>query len=220
MTNEEIQAERTLLARIAKLERAIQERTARVQALQAQLPPIGDLLNERPRRYSLEYEFAPIVPYEGVTPAPQTKSFLVDGGRPFLIDSIDTSLRVTGQAAVRTGAALVAGQDVSITLPFGLSPTTVRQYRNEYFDFFWSIRDTTTDRAFQNVRQPSVFLLSGALGPVTLPIDQKLPGGSEVEMTIEPTFAVSTATPAATFGKFFNVRRYTLQVSFMGRELL
>jgi hypothetical protein len=229
MNADDVQAERTIHAELMKLERLIAERKKSLQALLAQVPARKKGLQRRPRRYSLEFEFEPSTPRFSLGGydtrnglQPQTRSFTVDGGRPFIVDAIDTSLRVMGIAAARTGAGLVAGQACTITLPYGknVNSNDVAQYRNDYLEFFWSLRDTTTDRQFQNMRQPSVFLLSGTLSPATLPLSQTLPGGSEVEMTVEPTFALATIDDESTYGKFFAVRKYTLQVSFHGREVM
>lgn len=222
-----LQAERMVRNELVKLDRIIADKKREVQSLIGSLPKPYSGLVERPRRYSIEYEFTPTYSTElaPVLVPEQTKTFLVEGGRPFRIDALDTSLRVVGQATVRNNAgALVAGQTCSVTLPWGLTVggTPALHYRNDYFDFFWRIRDNTTDREYQNVRQPSVFLLSGVLGANVLPIREHLPGGTEIAMTVEPTYANASPDPAGAqdLGKFFNIRRYILQVSFVGVEVL
>jgi len=219
------QEEQMLRNELVRLDRVIGEKERELATLLATLPKPYSPLTERPRRYSIEFEFEPVISSvdSPVDIPEQTRTFLVDGGKPFRIDAIDTSLRVIGQAVVRTSAgALAVGQNCSITIPFGrcVGTGTGRAYRNEYFDFFWSLRNNTNDRQYQNVRQPSVFLLSGSLAPQVLPIRDTLPGGTEIALTIEPILSFGSANPDTGFGKFAQIRKYVLQVSFAGVEVL
>ena len=207
----------SLLSEARKLERAVKQRKAALAKLEAAAPATDTLYKRRPRRYSVEFDFEP-----GVLQA-QTSSFAVDGGTVFRVDRIETSFRIVGQAEVYDDAvpALVAGQPASVTLPYGINLASRGSlvYRQWFFDFFWQIRDNGQDREFQNVKQPSVFLLSGPLAGMNLPIPGYLVGGSDVATTIDPVNSIVPDSVSDGLGSFFNVSSYRLHVSFFGFEV-
>jgi hypothetical protein len=153
---------------------------------------------------------------------------VVDGGTNFYCSTIESSVRFTGNVRVNTiapsGAAPIytEGQPATITLGYGNPNPGTNEgiYRQSMFSFDWFIRDTGSDRDWQNVPQPDVFLCSGRLGPLILPAFSRVKGGSEVEATVTPTLNVSAD------GVFFNdtvaettsLTKITVQLSFHGFE--
>lgn len=180
------------------LERAITARARKIDALTKQLQNRrARKLAERPKRYSVEFSF-PIKegdsnqqPIEQRAP-PQQQSFTVDGGTEFFCTELSSSLRVVGPAQVGDGFPNISGQAVNITAPYDIQPGFGSQaasayHRDNYMQYFYAIRDTGSDRDWQDVPQPSPFMLSGHLSALYLPTPARSKGGTKVAVEIRPT---------------------------------
>jgi hypothetical protein len=213
--NQMSDVEMSLLNEYRKIDRALEQRKREINELEKRLKANGNLpLDRRPKRYSVEYDFTP------GDLQPQEQSFFVDGGSRFYASSIESTFRVTGQAAVDDGGGgTIAGQAVTATLPWSpVRDSTRSSQRNGYFDFLWTIRDTGSDREWQNVPQPALFLLTGALSPLYLPVPGVIRSGSEVFVNIDPFF--SRVVNGSNLGLFQTVSTYTVLVSFWGEEVI
>jgi hypothetical protein len=203
--------EHMLINEYRRIDRAIAHRAQVLDQLEKKAAVSRqNQLNRRPKRYSVEFEFTP-----GDLQA-QTRSFFVDGGTTFRPKNVESSFRVTGVTVVEAFPdPNVPGQIASVTLPYGPvnSPGSVAVTRNNFFDYFWTIRDTGSDREWQNRPQPSVFMDSGALGPLQLPVHARVRGGAEVFITVDPFFSSVIPTP------FDSISRYTLHISLFGTEV-
>jgi hypothetical protein len=207
-----------------RLERAIDARKKRIEALEKGSP----LIKQRNFRYVLDYSFDYILPTEtsdglrsiAETPSPQIRSFIVksevaDGKRThFYVKSIEASYALLGSQALPDegegpGQRFFIGPD----------------YRRNFFDFSWRIRDTGSDREWQNTALPSQLLLTGNVNPLLFGNGHcMLSGGTEVLLEIVPTFSGNLlsenigefgATPA-----IVNPKSHFLQVCFVGVEVL
>lgn len=212
MMNEQ---EAMIINKVRRQERAIKSREAIIADLQKKVRDSqASLLDRRPRRYSVEFSFEP-----GVT-QPQEKSFTVNAGTVFRCHSLETSFRVIGQAAVDDGGGgVTSGQFVNVTLPWSTvsgGGSTRSSSRQRFFDYEWQVRDTGSDREWQNVRQPSIFMLTGALSPAWLPVQATLRGSSEVFVRIDPFYSVANITN----GPFNSIESFILHISFAGTEVL
>jgi hypothetical protein len=193
--------ENMLLNEYRRIERAVAQREAQLAALEKRAAVSRqNQLNRRPKRYSVEFEFVP-----GDLQA-QTRSFFVDGGTTFRPRNMESSFRVVGT---------VDGQTASITVPYTTPSTVIATAfsRQSFFDYFWAVRDTGSDREWQNRPQPSVFMDSGPLGPLMFPVHGRVRGGSEVFITIDPFFSTVASLVLD------SVSRYTLHVSLFGTEV-
>ena len=229
--------ETDLLRECAALEKEIQKRESKLHSLASSLS-WGDMLLNRPKRYSVDISLPPPPVSQALTEdfrtqmleglQPQVESFVIDGGTNFYCNSVETSVRFTGATRLCTdvgqgvGGTYVEGQPATITVGYGVgSPdASVGVVRNNMLGFDWEIRDTGSDREWSNVPQPDVFLASGRLGPTQLPIFGRMKGGSEIEVKISP-FLISLSQ-----GIFFldiqtnisSIEDITVQVSFHGYE--
>jgi hypothetical protein len=203
------------------IERAIEQRTAKVDALEKRLKTRrARHLAERPKRYGVEFRYESDLPSNLLQqryPA-QRQSFTVDGGTEFRCTEVSTSVRVIGQAQVDPTAA---GQFVDITLPYDIAAgngggSAKPQNRQFYLEFFWQIRDTGSDRAWQNMEMPSVFLLSGHISPLFLPAPCTLLGGTK---TVVETRPVRFQTGSGESELFHSVQSIVLHFSFHGVEV-
>lgn len=196
--------EQMLINEYNKTERAIKARQSQIAALKAEVKKEPLALTRRPKVYQVEFDYAP-----GDLQT-QQKTFTVDGATIFRPVTIGTSLRVIGEAA--------SGQVAQITIGYGIGPLPggfgdAGSYRNENFDFFWRIRDTGSDREWQNEWQPSVFLMSGHITPLWLPIAGRINGGSEVSVEIDPIINRAVASEL-----FNTVSSFRLTFQFHGSE--
>jgi len=192
-----------------RLDRAVKGRAATLKQLEAQLKSRPSMLERRPKRYSLEFDFTPpadAIANDGFVPelgAP-LKSFVVDGGTKFFCATIETSVRVIGEFS-----------DGSTVQPITRPYCTGDDNRQRFIEFFWKIRDTGADREWQNMKQPSVFLMSGSLSPLFLPIHGVVRGGSEIAVEVEPVSAFFGST-----NLFNSVSTVSVHFSFHGHEVI
>ena len=204
-----------------RLERAIEARRKRIEGLEKGSPVIA----QRNFRYVLDYTFDFTAP-EGSevnvvaeTPAAQTRSFIVkseaseNGKRThFFVKSIEASYAVL---------ASQRGVDPPVGQRFFIGP----DYRRNFFDFTWRVRDTGSDREWQNTALPAQLLLTGNVNPLLFGNGHcMLSGGTEVLVDIVPTFSGNIL--AELDGEFFatpaigDIRSHFLQVCFVGVEVL
>lgn len=205
-----------LINEVRRIEHAVVQRKALLAKLEQQMRDQGDgvlnLERERPQRYSVEFSFVP------GDLQPQERSFLVEGGTLFKCNQLESSFRVVGAAAVDDGGGgTLAGQNAQVTLPWAPVTGNRPSARQAYFDYLWRVRDTGSDRDWQNSNQPSIFMLTGSLMPVVLPVRARIVGGSEVFVTIDPFFSRSVF--GSNVGLFFTVSQYIVHVSFFGTEV-
>jgi len=194
---------------LLKCERALDSKKRAVDILLKKKTK-GSVRNEqKPRIYSTEYEFDP-----GDLTS-QVKSFVVDYGTIFRPADIENSLRVTGFTdAMNTPDSLA-----TLTIPFG--DIQSQTGRNGFFEFYYQIRDSGSDREWQNHPQPSPFMMSGLLQGLGFGKRAVLAPGSEVFIEIRPILSkvLSDPTFSDTPGPFEgDVTKYTLHVSMHGHE--
>lgn len=176
---------------VKRLERVIEKRAKALAQLEAKAQQ-----RTSPRRYVLEYD---IPAGDDALARPLTRSFVVDRDcSRFFCQEVVTSVSVIGQI---TG--------VANSNKFTLSPEWTGA-----LDFTWRIRDTATDREWQNTPLPSYFLASGLTSPLSMPWSTPLRPGAEVETTIVPTQS------GAALLNFDSVTSYTVQIAFVGFEVL
>jgi hypothetical protein len=187
---------------LQRLDRAIQKRTKDIEHLKSRVQ-----LRTSPRRYVLEYEFPSVSDFSGsdrVLGVPIVRSFIVDrDSKRFCCQEIACSIAAVGQ---------LQDQDTAnkVSLPPGTGP------RGEYpVDFTWLVRDTATDREWQNQVLPRYFLASGLTSALSLPCTAVLSPGTELEVTLTPTQAVSLVS-----GVFTSINSYAVQIAFIGFEVL
>lgn len=197
--------EQMLVNEYRKIERAIQARKKTLAALKKQVDGEPSVLTKRPRVYQVEFDFVP------GSLQPIQRTFTVEGGTVFHPATLASSLRVIGEQS--------ATQIAQVTLGYGVSPAGpvvapgFGEFRQEFFDFEWTIRDTGSDREWQNEKMPSVFLLSGHLSPLWLPILGSIRGGSEVAVEIDPVYNRDTESVL-----FETISSYKLTVQMNGIE--
>lgn len=176
---------------VKRLERVIDKRAKALATLE-------DKSQRRtaPRRYVLEFS---IPAGNGVLNQPVTRSFVVDkeASRFFCQDV------VCSVSAVGTIASVANSNKLT------LSPEW-----EGALDFLWRIRDTSTDREWQNEPLPRYFMASGLTAGLNMPWSSPLRPGAEIETTIVPTFASDVLVGINP------VLSYTLQIAFVGFEVL
>lgn len=187
------------------LQRQLTAKTQQLEALLGKNAPAGefpvDFAGQHNRRYAIEMSFTP-----GEL-IPQESSVTVEHGSIFRCAYVESFVRGVG-----TADDPYSGEEVSVqaTLPWS--------DRLRYFDFLWKIRDTGTDREWNERPQPSLFLGGGYFGPLWLPRRIILGGGTTIFAELSPIRSVTT--PIA--GSFFqggSIENYTVQVSFVGHQV-
>jgi hypothetical protein len=179
---------------VKRLERIVEKRAKTLAQLEAKVQQ-----RTAPRRYVLEFDVPASSAISGATYRPLTRSFVVD----------KDSSRFFCQDVVFSVAAVGEITGVTNSNKMTLSP----QWQGT-LDFTWRIRDTATDREWQNVPLPRYFLASGLTAGLPLPWSAALRPGAEIETTIVPTQVRSTISG------FNSVTSYTLQIAFVGFEVL
>lgn len=180
-----------LLNEIQRLDKAIEKRTKALSKIDEQTK-----LRTMPKRYVLEYA---VPAGENVLNIPISRSFVVDKDcLRFVCQEIVCSVAAVGRI---TGVANSNKLTLAIRESF-------------LFDFNWQIRDTSTDREWQNVPLPKYFLASGLTAGVPLSRGAAVKAGTEVELVLVPT---SSRTVSSSFD---SIESYTVQISFVGYEVL
>lgn len=189
-----------------KLQRQLEGKTQQLDALTSKNGPGGsfptDFDGARNRRYTIELDF------KAGEFVPQERSVNVENGTIFRCAYVESFVQAIGQ-----------GQDT-----YSLQPTTVFatlpwDSRLLYFDFFWRIRDTGTDREWCDQPQPSLFLGGGYVGPLWLPRRVVLGGGTTLFAQIDPIVSVVDPGPRRGFFTFGAISTYRVKLSFVGHEV-
>jgi hypothetical protein len=219
-----------------RLERAIEARRKRIEALEKGSP----LVRQRNFRYVVDFNFdytemagliEGIDPFVGVfpgvaPPSPQTRSFIVKSEAEaqrktcFYVKSIEASYAVlASQQFIPTPEPPAPSEGPGQR--FFVGP----DYRRNFFDFTWRIRDTGSDREWQNTSLPSQLLVTGNVNPLLFGNGHcMLSGGTEVLVEITPTFSGNLLSEAS--GEFTVLppltafKSHALQVCFVGVEVL
>jgi hypothetical protein len=204
-----------------RLERAIEARRKRIEALEKGSP----LVRQRNFRYVVDFNFdyTEMSRSPDVAPPPsQIRSFIVKSEAEaqrktcFYVKSIEASYAVLASQRILPAPPVPPpGQR------FFIGP----DYRRNFFDFTWRIRDTGSDREWQNTSLPSQLLVTGNVNPLLFGNGHcMLSGGTEVLFEVTPTFSGNLLSEAG--GEFFfapplnNFRSHALQVCFVGVEVL
>lgn len=176
---------------VNRLERVIEKRAKALEQLEAKVQR-----RTSPRRYVLEF---PIPADNKFLNQPFTRSFVVDRDcTRFFCQSLAVSIAAVGRVP------LVANSNKA-TLP----PSVL-----DALDFTWRIRDTSTDREWQNAPLPRYFLASGLTTALDLPWPATARPGTEIEATLVPSI-LSQSTILLS-----DITSYTVQISFVGFEVL
>lgn len=176
---------------VKRLERVIDKRAKALAQLETKVQQ-----RTAPHRYVLEFD---IPAGEQALNLPITRSFVVDKDcSRFFCQDVVFSIAAVGEI---TGVA----NSTKMTLTPAWFGT---------LDFLWRIRDTSTDREWQNTPLPRYFLASGLTAGLNLPSWSPLRPGAEVETTIVATRADDV------IAGFTLVTSYTLQIAFVGFEVL
>lgn len=189
-----------------RLQRQLESKTQQLEALTAPNAVGGsfptDFAGARNRRYTVEVDF------QAGSLVPQERSVNVEGGTIFRCAYVESFVQAIGQGIDRFSDEPIT---VFATLPWGS--------RLNYFDFFWKIRDTGTDREWCDQPQPSLFLGGGYVEPLWLPRRVVLGGGTTLFANIEPFLSVTDATGLPGF--FYNgaINAYRVKLSFVGHEV-
>lgn len=211
-----------------RLERAIVARKKRVEALERGSP----IIRQRNFRYALDFNFdftlmagptqaSFVRSFDDVSPpAAQTRSFIVKSDTEqqqstnFYVKSVEASYAVfasqdTGEEPLPPGQRFFIGPD----------------YRRNFFDFTWKVRDTGSDREWSNTALPSGLLMTGNVNPLLFGNGHcKLSGGTEVIVEVTPTFSGNLLTLESgefVFGAALtSFKSHFLQLSFVGVEVL
>jgi len=177
-----------------RLERALGRLTGEIDQLEQDL----DRRRPRNRRYNVDFSFL----FEEFTPPDsenplyvETRGVSVNQGTRFYAMAIEQHYAIQSRGAT-----------------FNLGPIAMRQF----FDFEWQVRDTGTDREWQNDWLPSDFLYSGDKNGLLVPENPALvSGGSNIDVTLKVIFSTNSGEGTL----FEDIERHLLQVSFVGIEV-
>lgn len=188
-----------------RLNRQLDAKKQQLEALLGQNAPAGqfptDFAGQHNRRYSIDLAFAP-----GEL-IPQELSVTVEHGTIFRCAAIESFVRAVG-----TADDPYSGEEVSVqaTLPWS--------DRLRYFDYLWKIRDTGTDREWNERPQPSLFGGGGYFGPLWLPRRVVLGGGTTIFAEVSPIVSLATPTQSSFF-QGGSLNSYVVQISFIGHQV-
>jgi hypothetical protein len=187
---------------LQRLDRAIQKRTKTIEQLESKAQA-GTV----PKRYVLEYEL-PVALTNFGTGLADPKVLGVPLVRSFVVDR--DCKRFCCQEIVCAVAAVGAIAGISGSNKVSLNPELSRN-----LNFTWSVRDTATDREWQNHPLFRYFLASGLTAPLALAWPASMRSGAEIEVALTPTEA-ENAVPTV----FESLEYYTVQIAFVGFEVL
>lgn len=216
-----------------RLERAIEARRKRVEALEKGSP----LVRQRNFRYVVDFNFdytemaglsgeTDLLSFPVAPPPSQIRSFIVKSEAEaqrktcFYVKSIEASYAVLASQQI-TPTPEPPAPSSGPGQRFFIGP----DYRRNFFDFTWRIRDTGSDREWQNTALPSQLLVTGNVNPLLFGNGHcMLSGGTEVLIEITPTFSgnlLSAAAGEATvLSPLTAFKSHALQVCFVGVEVL
>lgn len=182
-----------------RLDRAVKERMRLLDDLEKAAVKTRLL----PMRYVLDFRIPTANP-----PPTLTRSFQVRQNASLF------RLRRMAQAVVLVGTTAPGvyptQQQVRLTLPKTEAVSGAVALRYD-----WQCRDSYSDRAWSNVFLPAALVSTSMLEDTILGHDQQLPGGTEVSMTLR-----ISSVGLNPFEVFSAVSEYTLQVSFLGDEIV
>lgn len=189
-----------------KLQRQLEGKTQQLDSLTSKNGPGGSFPTDfdgiRNRRYTIELDF------QAGSLVPQERSVNVENGTIFRCAYVESFVQAIGQGVDR-----FSGQPITVfaTLPWN--------GRLAYFDFFWRIRDTGTDREWCDQPQPSLFLGGGYVEPMWLPRRVVLGGGTTLFAEIDPFISLSDAGDLPGFFYGGAINAYRVKLSFVGHEV-
>lgn len=161
---------------VSRLERLVEQRASKLEKLKKAISL------RRPARYGVSFDFAP----GDLTP--QTKSFSIKPDVVFRPSTLEDSVVVTYTSGFGANELL---QTTVVVDNFLFSDTKTRT-----FSYLWQITDSTTNRQWQNLPQPSAFLLS-YFAPLYLQNRPVIPGNTKISITITPQSSSLGLTPTA-----------------------
>ena len=216
-----------------RLERAIEARRKRVEALEKGSP----LVRQRNFRYVVDFNFdytemaglsgeTDLLSFPVAPPSPQTRSFIVKSEAEaqrktcFYVKSIEASYAVLASQPI-TPTPEPPAPSSGPGQRFFIGP----DYRRNFFDFTWRIRDTGSDREWQNTALPSQLLVTGNVNPLLFGNGHcMLSGGTEVLIEITPTFSgnllSATSGELTILSPLTAFKSHAIQVCFVGVEVL
>lgn len=198
------ESEQMLVNEIRRIERAVDKRKKVIEDLSSKKK------RNLNRRYVLDIpiELVRVPDFDEsfvVNTQPVTRSFVVDR------DCVYFCCRELVYTPSVVGALRPVGTDFDVIQGKFSIPNTA------YFNFNWEVRDTFTDRAWQNLPLPDLAMGSGKTSGLPVGRFAILPAGSEVLFTlyplswaIEDTFGAGGLRPTS----------LSIQVSFVGFEVL
>lgn len=189
-----------------RLNAELAQKTQRLDSLLATNSEQGDFPTDfegaQNRRYNIDFEFQP-----GVL-EPQERSVTVANGSIFRCAYMETFVKAIGTS---TEPLTEQPLSVGITLPWN--------DRLELFDFFWTVRDTGTDREWVDLPQPSLFGGGGYVGPFWFPRRIILGGGNRIVVGINPFRSLISSLSNLFTGPEASIQKYNVLVSFVGHEV-
>jgi hypothetical protein len=209
--------ERGELVAIANEYRRLQRQLEAKQAQLASLMEINGEAGDFPtdfdgavnRRYSIDFTFPPGVGFfSDPLPEAQERSVQIEKGTIFRCAYIESFVRAIGTGE-DTFVAPPTEPAVQATVPWDL--------RVLFFDYFWNVRDTGTDREWCSSPQPALFGGGGYTGPLWLPRRQVLGGGTVIYASVAPFLARDVDTIPVFFQN--GIQSYTVQMSFVGHSV-
>lgn len=187
------ESDQLLVNELRRIERAVEKRKKVLESLAT-----AKGKQNFNRRYVVDVPLE--IVNDTVRNVPVTRSFVIDR------DSLQFCCREIVYTASAVGT-LTVPPGVEFAGKFSLPPTA-------YFWFDWQIRDTYSDRAWQNHPLPSLALGSGKVSGLPLGRPAILPAGTEVLFTIQPLVGASASASA------FTATSFSVQVSFVGYEVV
>lgn len=199
LTRHEVLEERELESEFRRLERAHDKLTKKIAAFKKSVPAL------RPYRYVLNFEFdvgGLLAEPADVSIFPsETRSFSVRENTVFFVEEITFSFQARGTLATNgQNATLLAG-------PNGWKAA---------LDFDWRVRDTGSNREWQNRALPVGLLMSNSVNPLRFGNGHsRLEGGAEVFFQIIPTRVIPLIGGSRPFSA---VNSYNVEITFGGQE--
>lgn len=199
--------EQLIVNQLRRTDRAIKARRDRLK--EAEQPDKGRTFN---RRYVLEFSFDNTL-YNGGSVStfnrlilPQVRSFVVDRDcKRFYCQELVATMLVVGSPSSESGFPAPPAQKYTLP-PIGCF---------QAMSYTWRVRDTSTDRDWSDSPLPSTYVQQSNVGGYRLPSWALLEPGTELQVTLAPTFAaLSIPTIASVLSKI------EVNFSFIGFEVL
>lgn len=196
------QEEKMAIAELRRLDRGYSRIKKEIQAFYAGAKKI------RPFRYVLNYSFdvAGLATGEAdVTLFPsQEKNFITRENTLFFCKELTFHFEVQG--------TLQGGANQNVRVPPGANGW------KDYIDFDWRVRDTDSNREWQNRELPAQLLMSNSVNALKFGNGHsRMEGGTEVVFTVIPT-RINIPTGAAF--TFSAMNSYEVEITFGGEEVI